>query len=143
MTIPCIVWTDQWGRRPSLLIGSIVMRFWLYVVGGLLMQYGEPNPVRNQPYTWILVDHPAATLHPEPCCYLFIGALAQLLGPVESPSLRQCTTGTEHLSARRMLALGLDGARLLGPGDPSYNEYACLLLLSRRYDGVSARIPRT
>ncbi|KAK9490478.1 general substrate transporter [Lipomyces doorenjongii] len=82
MTIPCIVWTDQWGRRPSLLIGSIVMGFWLYVVGGLLMQYGEPNPVRNQPYTWILVDHPAATRAIQSCCYLFIGAFGATWGPV-------------------------------------------------------------
>ncbi|KAK9234226.1 general substrate transporter [Lipomyces kononenkoae] len=61
MTIPCLLWTDKWGRRPSLMVGSIFMALWFYIIGGLLVRYGQPNPVTNQPYTWIIVGHRAAS----------------------------------------------------------------------------------
>ncbi|KAK9257521.1 hypothetical protein V1519DRAFT_494505 [Lipomyces tetrasporus] len=59
MTIPCLIWTDQWGRRPSLLVGAVFMSIWFFIIGGLLLQYGEPNPVANEPYTWIINENPA------------------------------------------------------------------------------------
>ncbi|KAJ8096617.1 general substrate transporter [Lipomyces tetrasporus] len=61
MTIPSILWTDHFGRRPALLIGSIAMTLWLSLIGGLLMQYGEPNPISNQPYTWIVMNRPTVS----------------------------------------------------------------------------------
>ncbi|KAK9351100.1 general substrate transporter [Lipomyces doorenjongii] len=82
MTIPSILWTDKWGRRPALLIGAIVMSFWLFLTGGLLMHYGEPNPVLNQPYTWIVVGHPAATRAILASAYLAVATFALSWGPV-------------------------------------------------------------
>ncbi|KAK9481980.1 general substrate transporter [Lipomyces starkeyi] len=82
MTIPSILWTDKWGRRPVLLIGAIVMGFWLFLIGGLLMHYGEPNPVLNQPYTWIVVGHPSATRAILASAYLAVATFALSWGPV-------------------------------------------------------------
>ncbi|KAK9384118.1 general substrate transporter, partial [Lipomyces mesembrius] len=47
--IPTILWTDQWGRRSSLLVGSLSMGFCMYLIGGIFARFGEPNPVSNQP----------------------------------------------------------------------------------------------
>ncbi|KAK9242264.1 hypothetical protein V1506DRAFT_569131 [Lipomyces tetrasporus] len=52
MTIPCLIWTDKWGRRPSLLVGAVFMSIWFFIIGGLLLQYGEPNPVANEPWIY-------------------------------------------------------------------------------------------
>ncbi|KAK9489643.1 general substrate transporter [Lipomyces doorenjongii] len=82
MTIPSILWTDKWGRRPALLIGAIGMSFWLFLTGGLLMRYGEFNPVLNQPYTWIVVGHPAATRAILASAYLAVATFALSWGPV-------------------------------------------------------------
>ncbi|KAK9244438.1 general substrate transporter [Lipomyces tetrasporus] len=82
MTIPSILWTDRWGRRPTLLIGSVVMAFWLSLIGGLLMRYGEPNPIASQPYTWIIIGHPTATRCILACSYLAVATFALSWGPV-------------------------------------------------------------
>ncbi|KAK9242210.1 general substrate transporter [Lipomyces tetrasporus] len=82
MTIPSILWTDKWGRRPALLIGAIVMGFWLFAIGGLLMRFGEPNPDVDQPYTWIVVGHPSATRAILACSYLAVATFAVSWGPV-------------------------------------------------------------
>ncbi|KAK9319215.1 general substrate transporter [Lipomyces orientalis] len=82
MTIPSILWTDRWGRRPTLLIGAVVMAFWLFLIGGLLMRYGEPNPIANQPYTWIIIGHPTATRSILACSYLAVATFALSWGPV-------------------------------------------------------------
>lgn len=34
-TVPAIIYIDKWGRRPLLLIGTVLMGFFLYLVGGL------------------------------------------------------------------------------------------------------------
>ena len=44
LTLPAIIYLDKWGRRPSLLIGSIGMMSLLLIVGALEAVYGEPNP---------------------------------------------------------------------------------------------------
>ncbi|KAK9261067.1 hypothetical protein V1519DRAFT_474517 [Lipomyces tetrasporus] len=82
MTIPSIVWTDQWGRRPSVLVGALVMSFWLLLIGGLLMQYGEPNPDLTQPYTWVIIGHLAVSRTILACSCLAVGTFAVAWGPV-------------------------------------------------------------
>ncbi|KAK9366201.1 general substrate transporter [Lipomyces kononenkoae] len=82
MTIPSLVWTDRWGRRPSLLVGSIFMALWFYIIGGLLVRYGQPNPVVNQPYTWIIVGHRAASGTILACAYLAVGTFALGWAPI-------------------------------------------------------------
>ncbi|KAK9359307.1 general substrate transporter [Lipomyces starkeyi] len=82
MSIPSVVWIDQWGRRPSLLVGAILFGFLQFLIGGLFRQYGEPNPVPNQPFTWIINDHPAVTRTIQAGCYLFVGIYSLTWGPV-------------------------------------------------------------
>ncbi|KAK9342711.1 hypothetical protein V1522DRAFT_460729 [Lipomyces starkeyi] len=82
MTIPCLIWTDQWGRRPSLLIGAISMSIWFFVIGGLLLQYGEPNPVANEPYTWVIHDNTAVSRTILAASYLAVGTFAVAWAPI-------------------------------------------------------------
>ncbi|KAK9369644.1 general substrate transporter [Lipomyces kononenkoae] len=82
MTIPSILWVDNWGRRPALLIGSIVMSFWLLLIGVLLMAFGMPNPNQDQPYTWIVVNHPSATRSILAFSYLAVATFAASWGPI-------------------------------------------------------------
>ncbi|KAK9242306.1 general substrate transporter [Lipomyces tetrasporus] len=81
-TIPSILWLDHWGRRLSLIIGSLSMVFWLYLIGGLFARFGEPNPVHNQPFTWIIVGHPAASHCIQASTYLAAVSFAMFWGPV-------------------------------------------------------------
>ncbi|KAK9357809.1 general substrate transporter [Lipomyces starkeyi] len=82
MSAPTIVWSDKWGRRPILLIGALVFASWLFAIGGLLWQYGEPNPNSDQPYSWIVVGHPNVTRAIQACCYLATATFAMSWGPV-------------------------------------------------------------
>ncbi|KAK9489751.1 general substrate transporter [Lipomyces doorenjongii] len=51
MTIPAIL--------PCLLLGALAMACCLFVIGGLLRGYGQPNPVPFQPTNRVVMDHPA------------------------------------------------------------------------------------
>ncbi|KAK9322266.1 general substrate transporter [Lipomyces orientalis] len=82
MTIPAILWMDRYGRRPALLLGALSMALWLYLIGGLLMAYGQPNPVPNQPSTWVIIDHPSASRTILACSYLTVGSFALTWAPV-------------------------------------------------------------
>ncbi|KAK9482911.1 general substrate transporter [Lipomyces starkeyi] len=82
MSVPVVVWIDRWGRRPILLIGALVMSFWHFLIGGLLMQYGELNPVVNEPETWIVVSHTAVSQTILACSYLFVATFAVSWAPV-------------------------------------------------------------
>ncbi|KAK9311355.1 general substrate transporter [Lipomyces starkeyi] len=82
-TIPTILWTDHWGRRSSLLVGSLTVAFCMCLIGGLFARFGEPNPVSNQPYTWIIVDKPVASHFIQASLYIASGAFAMSWGPIE------------------------------------------------------------
>ncbi|KAK9386049.1 general substrate transporter [Lipomyces mesembrius] len=82
-TIPSIIWTDQWGRRSSLLVGALSVAFWMYLIGVIMARFGEPNPVPNQPSTWVIIAHPAASGAVQASCYLAAAAFAMSWGPIE------------------------------------------------------------
>ncbi|KAK9350112.1 general substrate transporter [Lipomyces doorenjongii] len=82
-TIPTILWTDQWGRRSSLLVGSLSVGFWMYLMGGIFARYGEPNPVSDQPYTWVIIGRPAASHTIQASVYLASASFAMSWGPIE------------------------------------------------------------
>ncbi|KAK9243443.1 general substrate transporter [Lipomyces tetrasporus] len=82
MTLPAIMWCDKWGRRPILLIGALAMGLWLFLIGGVFWQYGEPNSISDQPFTWIVVGNSNATRSIQACCYLAIATFAVAWGPV-------------------------------------------------------------
>ncbi|KAK9327193.1 general substrate transporter [Lipomyces starkeyi] len=82
-TLPTILWTDHWGRRSSLLVGALAIAFWMYLIGGLLARFGQPNPAQNQPWTWVIIDHPAASHTIQASCYLAGASFAMSWGPIE------------------------------------------------------------
>ncbi|KAK9448218.1 general substrate transporter [Limtongia smithiae] len=82
LTIPAILWSDQWGRRPVLLIGAFSMATWMYLIAGILARYGEENPVKDESYTWVVIGHPAATRFIQAASYLTVGSFAVSWGPI-------------------------------------------------------------
>lgn len=44
MTIPALIWVDKWGRRPTLLVGSVGCALFMYINAGLLARYGVHVP---------------------------------------------------------------------------------------------------
>ncbi|KAK9469300.1 general substrate transporter [Lipomyces arxii] len=82
MTVPAILWMDKWGRRPTLLLGSASMALWLFLIGGLLQHFGQPNPVPDQSYTWVIIGHQPATRCIQAFTYLTVLSFAVSWGPV-------------------------------------------------------------
>ena len=82
MTVPAIIWMDRWGRRPTLLLGSAGMMTWLFISGAIQGAYGEPNPVKGEEVTWILVNKSAQAKAVVACSYLFVATFAMTWGPV-------------------------------------------------------------
>ncbi|CAL1712087.1 unnamed protein product [Somion occarium] len=81
LTIPAIIYIDRWGRRPMLVIGTLLMGFWLFLVGGLQGRFGHWDSIDNNP-TWVITGHDAATKAIIVCSYLFVCSFAVTMGPV-------------------------------------------------------------
>ncbi|POR34760.1 High-affinity glucose transporter [Tolypocladium paradoxum] len=106
LTLPAIMFLDKWGRRPSLLVGSLLMMTWLFISGGhhlpspcrrslssdssftgALQQYhGRPNTeetrtANNKDITWVVVGNRAASYGIVVCSYLFVATFATTWGP--------------------------------------------------------------
>ncbi|KAK9319781.1 general substrate transporter [Lipomyces orientalis] len=82
-TLPTVLWTDRWGRRLSLLAGAISLAFWMYLIGGIMARFGQPNPLKNQPSTWVIIGHDAASDAIQASCYLAGASFAMSWGPIE------------------------------------------------------------
>ncbi|KAL7929833.1 glucose transporter [Trichoderma chlorosporum] len=83
MTVPALIWVDKWGRRPTLLIGSVLMALWMYANAGILATYGVVVPgginhVKAQSMS--VSGAPAKGLIA--CTYLFVASFAPTWGPV-------------------------------------------------------------
>ncbi|KAK9320039.1 hypothetical protein V1517DRAFT_310210 [Lipomyces orientalis] len=92
-TVPTILWTDRCGRRSSLLIGALSISFWMYLIGGIFATFGQLNPVPNQPFTWVIINQPAASRCVQASLYLASTSFAmswaiEWMYPVESIPLR-------------------------------------------------------
>jgi len=84
MTIPALLWIDKWGRRPLLLVGSVLMMTWLFAEAGLLATYGDHVPeVGGNPQIRILIppENKAAAKAVIACSYLFVASFAPTWGP--------------------------------------------------------------
>ncbi|KAG0055139.1 hypothetical protein BGZ83_009551 [Gryganskiella cystojenkinii] len=83
MTIPAILYIDKWGRRPVLLIGSTFMALWMFLIGGLMGKYGEPDLLDgNSTTTWAIKSNDSASHAVIACSYLFVCSFAISWGPV-------------------------------------------------------------
>ncbi|PHH70552.1 hypothetical protein CDD82_7049 [Ophiocordyceps australis] len=86
LTLPCIIFLDKWGRRPSLLVGSFLMMTWLFISGALQQYCGQPNTDQtrtkdNKDITWIVTGHRVASRAIVACAYLFVATFAATWGP--------------------------------------------------------------
>ncbi|KAI0071664.1 general substrate transporter [Panus rudis PR-1116 ss-1] len=80
-TIPAIIYIDRWGRRPMLIIGTLLMGFWLFLVGGLQGRYGHWGTV-DDATVWVIEGHDSATKAIIVCSYFFVCSFAITMGPV-------------------------------------------------------------
>lgn len=86
LTLPAIIYLDQWGRRPSLLFGSFFMMIFLFISGALQAVYGEPNTPEtqnsmNSNITWIVLNNKPVSSAIVACSYLFVATFATTWGP--------------------------------------------------------------
>ncbi|PCH41900.1 general substrate transporter [Wolfiporia cocos MD-104 SS10] len=83
LTIPAIIYIDRWGRRPMLLAGTMLMGFWLMLVGGLQGRYGHWGTVEGSDSpVWVITGNDHATKAIIVCSYLFVCSFAITMGPV-------------------------------------------------------------
>ena len=82
MTVPALIWQDKWGRRPTLLVGGVLMLIWMYANAGIMAMYGivKPGGINGVPQESMkLSGSPAKALIA--CTYLFVASYAPTWGP--------------------------------------------------------------
>jgi sugar porter (SP) family MFS transporter len=83
MTVPAIIYIDKWGRRPMLLIGTLLMGFWMFLVGGIQGRFGHWGTTAGSTTpVWVIDGNQAATKAVIVCSYLFVCSFAVTMGPV-------------------------------------------------------------
>jgi len=80
-TVPAIIYIDKWGRRPMLLVGTLLMGFWMFLVGGIQGRFGEWSDASGS-NVWVITGNQAATRAVIVCSYLFVCSFAITMGPV-------------------------------------------------------------
>lgn len=84
LTLPAIFFLDTWGRRSSLLFGSVGQGLCLFLVGALEGIYGRPNTHEDpnlDAISWVLEGHPNASRAVIAFSYLFVCVFAMTWGP--------------------------------------------------------------
>ncbi|KXL50469.1 hypothetical protein M433DRAFT_158151 [Acidomyces richmondensis BFW] len=83
MTLPALIWVDQWGRRPTLLVGAALMAAFMFANAGILKTYGHvvPGGINKIPEESMSVSG-AAAKGLIACTYLFVASFAPTWGPV-------------------------------------------------------------
>ena len=97
LTLPAIFFLDKWGRRPSLLLGSLGMMVLMFIVAALEATYGEPYHSDDGPLSaisWILRGQPAVSRAVVACSYLFVCIFAVTWGPVRHPLISYLQHGS-------------------------------------------------
>ncbi|PGH33319.1 hypothetical protein GX50_03872 [[Emmonsia] crescens] len=84
MTVPALIWVDKWGRRPTLLVGGLLMCTWMFATGGIMGANGRyvPGGINGvKAVSWAVNPGPAAKAVVA-CTYLFVASFAPTWGPV-------------------------------------------------------------
>lgn len=82
MTVPALLFMDRWPRRKVMMIGSLLMAFWLFTEAGLMASNGHAVPGGLNgvsSVTWV-VDNSSASKAIIACSYLFIASYAVTWG---------------------------------------------------------------
>ncbi|KAA8643928.1 hypothetical protein EYZ11_006405 [Aspergillus tanneri] len=82
MTLPALVWIDRWGRRPTMLIGAVLMATFMYANAGIMAAHGEvvPGGIDHVPQQSMRLRGSAAK-GLIACTYLFVASYAPTWGP--------------------------------------------------------------
>jgi len=83
MTVPGLLFVDRWGRRPTMMIGALLMATWMFANAGILATHGTlvPDGVDGVREVTISVTG-AASKAVIACSYLFVASYAPTWGPV-------------------------------------------------------------
>jgi MFS family permease len=83
VTLPAILFLDKWGRRPTLLLGSLGMASFLFISGSLQAVYGSPTTSADSPeLSWHIESNAPVSKAIIACSYLFVATFATSWGPV-------------------------------------------------------------
>ncbi|KAG1399844.1 hypothetical protein G6F60_007443 [Rhizopus arrhizus] len=81
MTVPAILFVDKWGRRPTLLLGALMMSIFLWAVGGILAtQAWSVDPISGKWRVNIVGKEKINGM--VACIYLFVATFATTWGPL-------------------------------------------------------------
>ncbi|KAK9471252.1 general substrate transporter [Dipodascopsis tothii] len=82
MTVPAMMWSDRWGRRPPLIIGSFLMAVFFFTIAAVYKIYGEPTSDVDRAYTWMIYDNMPASRAVVALSYLTVATYAMSWGPI-------------------------------------------------------------
>jgi hypothetical protein len=71
LLVPAIIYIDKWGHRPMLLVGTLLMGFWMFLVGAIQGRFGEWSDASGS-NVWVITGNQAATRAVIVCSYLFV-----------------------------------------------------------------------
>ncbi|RGB27625.1 sugar transporter [Rhizophagus diaphanus] len=80
-TIPAILWVDRWGRRPTLISGSMIMGASMLVIGSILAINGTKYFDSSLGKNFIKLDNKASSLAVIIFIYIFVAGFAYSWGP--------------------------------------------------------------
>jgi len=82
MTVPALIYVDRWGRRPTLLVGAVLMMIWLFANAGLFATYSVPakGKFSSAAESMSVTGPPSKAIIA--CSFLFVASYAPTWGPV-------------------------------------------------------------
>ncbi|KAI0867854.1 high-affinity glucose transporter [Hypoxylon argillaceum] len=84
MTVPALIWQDRWGRRPTMLVGALLMCLFMSLNAGLFAVYSRPATAKDHFSTgaisMVVGGPPAKAIIAS--TYLFVASYAPTWGPV-------------------------------------------------------------
>ncbi|RWA11605.1 hypothetical protein EKO27_g3521 [Xylaria grammica] len=84
MTVPALIWQDRWGRRPTMLVGALLMCLFMSLNAGLFAVYSRPATAEDHFSTdaisMVVRGPPAKAIIAS--TYLFVASYAPTWGPV-------------------------------------------------------------
>ncbi|UJR07838.1 hypothetical protein I4U23_012121 [Adineta vaga] len=80
-TIPAILYLDEWGRRPVLIVGGIIMSFAMLTIGSIMGIHGYTVFNSTSEITEVFIPNQTASYTIIVLVYIFVAAFAASWGP--------------------------------------------------------------